>query len=75
MQTEKEIKNLLLKERRRNIKMKRLSNKLNYTKLKSFKILEEKKSVNYKLKLSLIIRIYLIFYISLLKPADSNTFI
>ena len=37
---------------RRNIKMKKSNNKLNYTKLKSFEILEEKKSINYELNLS-----------------------
>ncbi len=58
---------------RRNIKTKRSSNKLNHTKLKSFEILEEKKSINYKLNLSASMRIHLIFHISLLKSADLNT--
>jgi len=58
---------------RRNIKTKRSSNKLNYMKLESFKILEEKKLINYKLNLSASMKIHLIFHISLLKFADSNT--
>ncbi len=58
---------------RRNIKTKKSSNKLNYTKLESFEILEEKKSINYKLNLLTFMKIYLIFHISLLKSADSNT--
>jgi len=53
--------------------MKRLSNKLNHTKLESYKILKIKESINYKLNLSTFIRIHLIFYICLLKFADSNT--
>jgi len=60
---------------RRNIKTKKSSNKLNYTKLESFEILEEKKSINYKLNLLTFIKIYSIFHISLLKSADSNTLI
>ncbi len=60
---------------RRNIKTKRSSNKLNHTKLKSFEILEEKKSINYKLNLSAFMKIHSIFHIFLLKSADSNTII
>jgi len=58
---------------RRNIKTKRLSNKLNHTKLESYKILEIKESINYKLDLSASMRIHLIFHICLLKFADLNT--
>ena len=49
----KRDRNSTLKEKnkvyllRRNIKTKRLSNKLNHTKLESFKILKTKKSVNF----------------------------
>ncbi len=57
---------------RRNIKTKRSSNKLNHTKLESYKILEIKESINYKLDLSASIRIHSIFHICLLKSADSN---
>jgi len=58
---------------RRNIKTKRSSNKLNHTKLESYKIVEIKESINYKLNLSTSMKIHLIFYICLLKSADSNT--
>ena len=60
---------------RRNIKTKRLSNKLNYIKLKSFRILETKRSVNFKLNLSKFMRIRSIFHIFFLKSAHSNTLI
>ncbi len=58
---------------RRNIKMKRSSNKLNHTKLESYKILKIKELINYKLNLSTFMKIYLIFHIYLLKFADLNT--
>ncbi len=58
---------------RQNIKTKRSSNKLNYTKLKSYKILKIKESINYKLNLSAFMKIHSIFHICLLKSADSNT--
>ena len=60
---------------RQNVKTKKSSNKLDYIKLKSFKILEAKRSVNFRLNLSVFMRIYLVFYIFLLKSADSNIFI
>jgi len=60
---------------RRNIKTKRSSNKLNHTKLESYKILKIKESINYKLNLSAFMRIHSIFHICLLKSADSNTLI
>jgi len=60
---------------RRNIKMKRSSNKLNHTKLESYKILKIKESINYKLDLSTFMRIHSIFYICFLKLADLNTLI
>ena len=56
-----------------NIKTKRSSNKLNHTKLESYKILEAKESINYKLNLITFMRIHLIFYICLLKSVNSNT--
>ncbi len=58
---------------RRNIKMKRSSNKLNHTKLESYKILEIKELINYKLNLSASMKIHSIFHICLLKSADANT--
>ena len=60
---------------RRNIKTKRLSNKLNYTKLKSFEILKVKRLVNYKLNLLAYMRIHSIFHIFLLESANQNTLI
>ncbi len=77
----KKDKEFTLKEKdkvyllKQNIKTKRLSNKLNHTKLKSFKILETKESINYKLNLSAFMQIHSVFYICLLKFADSNAFI
>ena len=58
---------------RRNIKTKRSSNKLNHTKLESYKILEVKELINYKLDLSASMKIHSIFHICLLKSANSNT--
>ncbi len=58
-----------------NIKTKRSSNKLNHTKLESYKILKIKELINYKLDLSAFMRIHSIFHICLLKFADSNTLI
>ena len=55
--------------------MKRSSNKLNYIKLESYKILKIKESINYKLNLSASMKIHLIFDIYLLKFANSNTLI
>jgi len=50
-----------------NIKIKQFSDKLNYKKLKSFKIKKILNLVNYRLLLLKTINIYLIFYISLFK--------
>ena len=58
-----------------NIKIKRLSDKLNYKKLKSFKIKRILKLINYKLILFKTINIYLIFYIFLLKLVFLSVFI
>jgi hypothetical protein len=52
---------------RRNINIKRLSNKLDYKKLELFKISKVVGLVNYYLELLKIINIYLIFYISFLE--------
>jgi ribosomal protein L11 len=52
---------------RKNIKTKRLSDKLNNKKLRLFEIKEVKRLVNYKLRLLKSINIYLVFYILLLK--------
>jgi len=58
---------------RRNIKTKRSSNKLNHIKLESYKILEIKELINYKLNLLASMKIHSIFHICLLKSADLNT--
>lgn len=57
----------------KNIKAKQLSKKLDHIKLKSFKIKAIKKPLNYKLKLLPQMKIYLIFHIIYLKPADKDT--
>jgi hypothetical protein len=50
----------------------RLSDKLNHKKFRLFKILRDIKEVIYELKLLIIIKIYLVFYISLLKLASPD---
>ena len=58
---------------RRNIKTKRLTNKLDYKQLGPFTIKEKTGLVNYKLKLPQSIKkIHLVFHISLLEKALSN---
>jgi len=57
---------------RRNIKTKRPSNKLDFTKLGPFKIMEKISPVNYKLALPDGMRIHPVFHISLLEPAPRN---
>ena len=77
----KRNKSFILKEKnkvyllRRNIKTKKSSNKLNHIKLKLFRILKTKKSVNFKLNLSTSMRIHSIFHIFLLKSADPDVLI
>ena len=62
---------LIFKERnkvyliRRNIKTKKLSDKLNYKKIKLYKIRKIKNLINYKLALLNNINIYLVFHIFL----------
>ena len=53
----------------------RLSNKLDYTKLESFKIKKILRSVNYELDLLIKIRIYLSFHISILKLINLDTLV
>ena len=57
---------------RRNIKITRPSDKLDYKKIKLFEILEEVKLVNFKLRLLETIRINLVFYALLLEPVLPN---
>ena len=77
----KRDKNPTLKEKnkvyllRRNIKTKRLNNKLDYIKLESFRILEIKRLINFRLNLSTFMTIHSVFHIFFLKSADPNTFI
>jgi hypothetical protein len=52
----------------RNIQTKQLNTKLDYKKLRPFKIKKVTRPVNYKLVLSKTINIYPVFHISLLKP-------
>ena len=54
---------------RKNVVIKRLSDKLDHKKLRLFKITEIKSLVNYYLKLLKTIKIHLVFYISLLELA------
>jgi hypothetical protein len=58
---------------RRNIKIIRLSNKLDYKKFGPFKVKRNIKNINYKLYFLLTMRIYSVFHISLLKLADLDT--
>ena len=57
---------------RRNIKIKRPNDKLDHTKLGPFKISKKLRLVIYKLEIPEGIRIYLVFYISLLEPVLRN---
>ena len=57
---------------RKNIKTKRPSNKLDYTKLEPFKIMEKLGLVTFKLELLIYMRIHLVFHISLLEKAPQN---
>jgi hypothetical protein len=58
---------------RKNIATKRLSDKLDYKKLGLFKIIEIKSLVNYCLKLPKTIKVYLVFYVSLLELAPPGS--
>ena len=58
---------------RKHIKTQRLSTKLDFKKLRPFKILEKIGLVNYCLQLPKESRLHLVFYISLLKPAKGTT--
>jgi hypothetical protein len=57
---------------RKNVKTKRLSDKLDYKKLGPFKIKRKIGPINYKLSLPYIMKIHLIFYILLLEKALLN---
>ena len=55
--------------------MKKSNKKLNYIKIELFFIKKQKNKINYKFELFKNIRVYSIFYISLLKSIDFNIFI
>src|SRR5208337_3277400 len=57
---------------KRNIKTKKPSSKLDYKKLRPFKIKRKISDSNYELILPPGIRLYPIFYISLLEPVPKN---
>ena len=59
----------------KNLKMKKINKKLNHVKINSFFIKKQKKSINYELNLFSNIKIHLIFYVLLLKSANSKTLI
>jgi hypothetical protein len=58
---------------RRNIKIIRLSDKLDLKKIGLFKIKRNIRDISFEFKLPPTIRIYSIFHISLLEPAYPNT--
>jgi hypothetical protein len=57
---------------RRNVKIIRLSDKLDLKKVGSFKVKRNIRDINFELKFPLTIRIYPVFHLSLLEPAHSN---
>jgi hypothetical protein len=57
---------------RRNIKITKPSDKLDSKKIGLFKIKRNIRDISFEFKLSLIIKIYPIFHISLLKPAHPD---
>jgi len=57
----------------KNLKTRKLSKKLNHVKVESFLVKKAKKSVNYELDLLKNARVFLVFYISLLKLVDLST--
>ncbi len=59
----------------KNLKIKKLNKKLNYIKVKLFFIKKTKKLDNYKLNISKNIKIFLVFYILLLKLTNLIIFL
>jgi len=57
----------------KNLKIRKKSKKLNCVKIESFFIKKVKKSVNYELDLFKNVKVFLVFYISLLKSVDFST--
>ena len=58
---------------RKNIKIKRPSDKLNHTKLGLFKIQKKLEPITFRLELSQYIRIHPVFHILLLEKVPENT--
>ena len=56
----------------KNFKNKQLSKKLNYIKIRLFKIINKVTEVSYRLDLLLKIKIYLVHYIAILKLVYKN---
>ena len=57
----------------KNLKTRKKSKKLDHVKIESFFIKVVKESINYELDLSKDAKVFLVFYISLLKLIDLNT--
>ena len=57
----------------KNLKTKRFSKKLDYIKVGPFLVDKQRGLLNYRLKLPTDAKVHLVFYISLLEPADSST--
>ncbi len=57
----------------RNLRTRKSSKKLNYIKVGPFLVKKTKKSVNYKLDLFKNVKVFPVFYILLLEPADPST--
>jgi hypothetical protein len=58
---------------RRNIKIIRLSDKLDSKKIGPFKVKRNIRDISFEFELPLTMRIYLVFHISLLEPAHPDT--
>ncbi len=57
----------------KNLKTRKSSKKLDHVKVKSFLVKKAKGSINYELDLSKDAKVFLVFHISLLEPADVST--
>ncbi len=57
----------------KNLRIRKLSKKLNHVKVESFLVKKTKGPINYELDLPKDAKIFLVFYISLLEPIDPST--
>ncbi len=57
----------------KNLKTRKSNKKLNHVKIESFLVRKTKRSINYELDLPKNAKVFLVFYISLLKSIDSTT--